>query len=834
MQKDGTLLDLAAAVADGSDVDWDRAVSTAQNADERQVLQQLKILADVGSAARASGMTWGPLEIRGELGVGTFGTVFRAWDVRLERDVALKLLHERCSEGALASTVVKEGRLLAQIRHANVVTVHGADVFDRRAGIWMEFVSGRTLRAIVEEQGPFGHQEAAVIGRDLCRALAAVHQRGIVHRDIKAQNVMREAGGRTVLMDFGTGDAAAALGSAPLAGTPAYLAPEVLAGEAPTYRSDLYSLGVLMFYLVSGDFPVTGASLDELRERHGRHQRRLLRDLRPDLPASFVRVIDRTTAADPAERPESAGATEALLGGVLELSDLDATGPFRAFARLFEGTNKTARWIVLAVVLAGVALASVLWSPTTADSPSVVARNSVAVLAFRNVDGAGQETDYFSRGITDDLVAQLSSIRDLRVISGTSVRRFDNGKASPVEVGAELGAATVLDGTVQRTANRIQITSRLVDAHGGQVLWSETFDRDLDDIFSLQSDISRRIAYALRGELLRTDSASPVAPKGRDFEAFDAYLKGREQWRLRTEEGLSRSLQYFQDAIARDPTYALAHAGMADAYTLMGMYGVLPRSYAFSRASTSAQRAVELSDSAEGHAALGYVQKNRFEWAAAERSFKRAIQLKPGYAPARHWYAIYLTQHGRFPEAIGEIKIAISLDPLSTGANAQFASVLMMARRYDDAIAQFQKTLQLDAGFPAYASIAQAYTYKGLYDDAYKAAGQASQRAPVGSENQPLKADLGYLYAVSGRKADALAIARELAERRRRTDEEVAVNIAVIHAGLSDADSAIKWLTEAHGYGDLELGYLKVEPRWDSIRDDKRFTALLESLGFTR
>lgn len=502
-------------------------------------------------------------------------------------------------------------------------------------------------------------------------------------------------------------------------------------------------------------------------------------------------------------------------------------------ARLFDGT-RTARWVDLAIVLVGFAVGLAVWSRTSLGRDPVVLQNSVAVLAFRNAGGAAQEIDYFSRGITDDLVAQLSRIRDLRVISATSVRRFDNGTTTLADVGAELGAATLLDGTVQRTADRIHVTSRLVDARGGQVLWSETFDRELDDIFSLQSEMSRRVAYALRGEVARPDSASAVAPNRRDFEVFDAYLKGREQWRLRTEEGLTRSLQYFQSAIERDPTYALAHAGMADAYTLMGMYGVLPRSYAFSRASTSALRAVELSDSSEGHAALGYVQKNRFEWAAAERSFKRAIELNPGYAPARHWYAIYLTQHGRFPEAIGEIKTAISLDPLSTGANAQFGSVLMMARRYEDAIAQFQRTLELGAGFSTSASIAQAYTYKGLYDAAYKAAAQATERAPVGSENQPLKADLGYLHAVSGRKADALAIARELAERRRRTGEEVAVNIAAIYAGLSDVDSAIKWLTDAHEYGDLELGYLKVEPRWDSIRDDKRFTALLERVGFTR
>ncbi len=514
MQEKGTLLDLAAAVADGTDVDWDLAESSANGVDDRQVVEQLRVLAAVGSAARASGLIWGPLEIRSELGSGTFGTVYRAWDMRLERDVALKLLHQQSSDGALGSTVVKEGRLLAQIRHPNVVTVYGADVFDGRAGIWMEFVSGRTLRAIVEQHGPFGHQEAAVIGRDLCRALAAVHKRGILHRDIKAQNVMREAGGRTVLMDFGTGDAAAGMATAPLAGTPAYLAPEVLAGEAPTYRSDLYSLGVLMFYLVSGEFPVTGGSLEELRDHHARHQRRLLRDLRPDLPTSYVRLIDRATAADPAERPESAGAMEALVGRVLGSSEDEEAEPHSRWRLFHVSTLSTTRWVALVMVLSAMAIGALVWSRTTGNPSSVVARNSVAVLGFKNVSGAGQETDYFSRGVTEDLVAQLASIRDLRIISGTSVRRFDSGKTNPIEVGAELGVATVLEGTVDRSANRIRITSRLLDAQSGEVLWAETFDRELNDVVSLQSEISRRIAYALRGELLRTDIVSPLRQRG--------------------------------------------------------------------------------------------------------------------------------------------------------------------------------------------------------------------------------------------------------------------------------------------------------------------------------
>ena len=260
---EGTLLTLAQAVADGTDVDWERATSSAETQDEVRIVHQLRVLAQVGDAARAVAAKWGPLEMRGEVGGGTFGTVYRAWDTRLAREVALKLLHGEQAERHLASTIIKEGRLLAQIRHPNVVTVFGADIFDGRVGIWMEFVTGRTLKEIVQEQGPFGAHEAALIGRDLCRALAAVHKAGFVHRDIKAQNVMREAGGRTVLMDFGAGEAVAGAGetTGPLRGTPVYLAPELLDAEPPSVMTDIYSLGVLLYFLVSGTFPVVGASL---------------------------------------------------------------------------------------------------------------------------------------------------------------------------------------------------------------------------------------------------------------------------------------------------------------------------------------------------------------------------------------------------------------------------------------------------------------------------------------------------------------------------------------------------------------------------------------------
>lgn len=822
---EGSLLLLAGAVADGSHIDWDHAESSAQDPDERHVIRQLRRLAGVGVAARAQASAWGALEIRGEVGSGSFGTVYRAWDTRLEREVALKLLSPEQSALQLASTVIKEGRLLAQIRHPHVVTVYGADAFDGRVGIWMEFLTGRTLKAIVQEQGPFGAHEAAVIGRDLCRALAAVHKQGFLHRDVKAQNVMREAGGRTVLMDFGAGEAAAASESgAALKGSPAYLAPEVLAGDAPSVRSDLYSLGVLLYYLVSGEFPITGESLDALRDHHAQKRGRLLRDVRPDLPASFVRVVDRATSANPAERPESAGAMEALLEGALH-----------ADSPVTSGRRKLAGAAVILTAVAAALLAG--WTVLPWGSPRPAFRgNSVAILPFKNLTAGEVGDDYFSDGVTADLVAHLAALPDLRVIWGASVLPYRSRQKTATEIGAELGVAAVLDGSVRRADDRVRIVSQLLDAKTGEQLWSESFERESRDLLAMQSEVSRKIAIALKGELSERDNERLRQGANGDFEPFNLYMKGRYYWSLRTEDGLNRSAQFFQDAITLAPRYAPAYAGMADTYTALGLYGGLPREEAFTRAGTFAEKAVALDGSlAEAHASLGYVQKNRFQWQLAEASFKRALELRPGYGTAHHWYSIYLTQMGRFPAAISEARTAISLDPLSVGANVQLAAALLMARRYDDAIAQFERTLKLDAGYSlGYRGIAQAYAQKGVFDRARVAADQAVRVAPVASEDFSLTADIAMIMAMSGRRADALKIAENLADRYRRTGERVATGVAVVYAGLGQVDLALEWLTRATDVKDPEVGYLKVDPRWDPVRSDARFGVLLTRLGLNQ
>ena len=832
MEPDSPLFLLAQAVADGAAVDWDQAESTAQG-EERLIVRQLRLLAGFAASTREGTNDWGTLQIRSEIASGTFGTVYRAWDPRLEREVALKLLHEQRADKVTATTVVKEGRLLAKIRHPNVVTVYGADVCDGRVGIWMEFVDGRTLKDIVNEQGTLGATEAALIGRDLCRALAAVHHLGFVHRDVKAQNVMREAGGRTVLMDFGAGEAMRPDNNSTLRGTPAYLAPEIFEGAAPSVRTDIYSLGVLLYYLVSGKFPVSASGMDDFQTRHASGARTLLRDVRPDLPSDFVRIVDACTGTNPDERPESAGAVEALLDHALGLRHESPAERRPAPAR-----RRTPRFRAAAAALLVAALGLTAWIvggrlSSMAHRPT--RRDSVAILPFKNLT-AGAEDEYFSEGITADLIANLSALRDLRVIAGASTRKYRDRNATPAEIGAELGVATVLDASVRQSGDLVRIVTQLIDTRTGEQIWSGRFERKLSEIVAMKSDVSSQIAVAIKGELSQHDMELLRPGQQYDPEAFTLYLKGRHDWRIRTEESLNRSVQYFNDALAHDPRFAPAYAGLSDSYTALGVYASIPREEAYARAAAAAEKAVQLDPSlAEAYASLAMAQKNRFEWRAAEASFRRALELKPGLATAHQWYSIFLTQHARFAEATAEIKTAMSLDPLSAGPKLQFGVMLTMSRRFDDAIAQYEEALGMDRDFAiAYRLIGNAYASKGEYARAHALFDEARRRMPPGAEDEELQADVGFLFARWNRTAEALDLMRQLLRRYEDAHAQVTGCIATIYAGLGRRDEAISWLSRAYEGRDPETAYLLVDPRWDTLREDPRFKDLLKRLGFSR
>jgi TolB-like protein/Tfp pilus assembly protein PilF len=876
------LLSLAESIADGEPIDWVAAEERAP-AGDRAIVRQLRILSDLaglhrsfdpiaaaavetaarpadaaarqGVASPAIG-TWAHLALVERLGGGSFGDVYRAWDRHLERDVALKLLRTDESLDDLgASRIAIEGRLLARVRHPNVITVHGVDVHERRVGLWMDLVRGVTLEQQLAAHGPLSAREAALVGIDLCRALAAIHGAGLIHRDVKAQNVMREDGGRIVLMDLGTGREAGALGRAAtpdLAGTPLYLAPEIFSGAAASERTDLYSLGVLIYHLVTGAFPVRATTMPELHEGHKKGRSVGLRDARADLPTSFVRVVNRAIASDPERRYATAGALEADL-----VHSLEDTTP--ASSRAGAGELEWSAWITVhragmlaATLTALVAVAALGWwiwrgrPAPAAVAPAAI--RSIAVLPLVNLSGDPAQ-DYFADGMTDQLIGTFSGLGGVNVISRTSAMQFKGSKKSLPEIARALNVDAVLEGSVMIVpgnrphdppgASRVRINARLIYAGSDTQLWDRTFEAIVSDVLVLQRQVARAVAdginlhltsqqqrflaYAIRAENVGTQQ----------FDVFDLYLRGRYAWNLRTEEGLKESIQYFQEAIDRDHGYAPAFAGLADAYALLGEYGFLSRTAAESRAVAAASKAIELDDTlAEAHTSLAAIHNARFEWDAAQAGYQRAIALKPGYATAHHWYAAHLTLRGRFPEALREIEEALVLDPLSVSINGEYGAILMLARRYDDAIAQLQKAIQMNPTLGRIrTTLVDAYSHKREYG---RALAEAEQAAPLSGRSAEVQAAVGYADAMAGRRGAALEIANELAARYARGEDETAGAVAAIHAALGDNTAAFQWLERARERREAWVAYLKVDPKFDTLHSDSRFTILLASLGLSR
>jgi TolB-like protein/Flp pilus assembly protein TadD len=707
--------------------------------------------------------------------------------------------------------VVNEGRLLARIRHPNVISVFGADVFEGFVGIWMELVNGKTLKDFQQEHGTYSSQEAVLIGVDLCRALAAVHRVGFVHRDIKAQNVMREAGGRIVLMDFGaagiTHVGPAAVMS--IKGTPLYLAPEVLEGDPSTVQSDLYSLGVLLYYLVSGEFPVTGRSLDELRTAHARRRRRLLRDVRPDLPFAFVRAIDDATAAEPHQRPDSAGAMEVLLERVAGHA---ITSPRRD--RSYRSPTRG------------------LPDASHGHDADVDQRRSIAVLPFVDIS-PDRNLEYFCDGIAEEIINALTTVAGLRVVASGSAFK-SHGKAHDVRlVGSMLNVGTVLEGSVRASGNRLRVISRLTDAADGHQLWSERFDRSLDDIFEVQDEIARAAVKALGVRLTagtQHGAVAPGTPSTRDLDAYKAYLKGRHYWNTRTEHGLHRSATYFQAAVEQDPGYADAYAGLAEAQATLGLYGVLAPHDVMPRARTAAQSAIDILDTLSSpFATLGCVAAvYDWAWADAERHYRRAIALNPDQAAAHHWYAInHLVPLGRFDEAAAALRRAVDADPLSTPIRVSVGLTHYFAHDYAKAEGELRDSFELDAGSAtARLFLGLTLVEMGRFDDAVRELETAKQL----SGSPEMTAALGYACARAravDRAAEALGELTTLAERRYVS----ASLIAQLHAGLGDTAAALDWLDRAVDAHAADLGWLNVRPVFAGLRSEPRFKAVLARLG---
>jgi serine/threonine-protein kinase len=769
MSDDSPIIKHDGAIADGTGADSEAAATSDITHEQRQRVEDLRIVANLASVHLGAGeaatkvaqgqpASWGPLQIRGEIGQGHFGTVYLAWDPALERRVALKLLRQTGG----AAEIIREGRLLARVRHPNVVTVYGVDEHDGVVGLWMEFVDGLTLSRVLATSGVLGPREAALIGLDLCGAVAAVHEAGLVHRDIKAQNLIREGNGRLVLMDFGTGEVRADRSlTGSVTGTPLYLAPEIFAGAPATIASDIYSIGVVLFHLVTGGYPVEGQTLEKVEAAHAQGDRRHLADARPDLPSAFVLVVERALQQDPAHRWRSSDEMRQELIAALQHPQLAGASAPRAD----QSTRLTA----------------------------------IAVLPFASV-GSGHDLEYLGSGLADELLTGLAKVPGLRVASRTSASHVARIEQDARSICRALGVEAVLEGTVRKAGEQVRITAQLVSATDGCHLWSDAYDRSMTDVFTVQDHIARSIVDRLQGSPIETSRPPLIGRHTQNSRAYHSYLKGRFYWTRRYHGGLIAAHQHFTEAIQEDAGYALAYAGLADAYAFMGIYAVQRPRPAFAAALAAVTRALALDpDLPEAHTSLAFIRlAGDWDLPEAAREFLRALTLDPRQAVTRIYYSWLLVLQGDVPGALSQVHMAQDTDPLSPLVNAGAGHTLYLARRYADAIVECEKALEIDPNFIL--AVHVKGMCRALQGDLNEATELAERTVSMSGRAPFYLGVLGHYRARAGHHDTVRAIQEEL--ERKAAERYVPPHcMTFIHAALNDLDRAFEWQAKAYDDG---------------------------------
>ena len=852
---DRALADLAASVADGTPVDWQAAETNAGQA--RRLVRHLRLVDSIAALHRSipaaapddvpgaerepDGRRWGRLIILDRIGEGTSCEVFRAWDTELHRHVALKLLHDSHTDNA-HERMLDEARRLARIRHQHVVQVYGAEQHDRRIGFWMELVRGTSLERQVQERGPFGDREAALVGLDVCSALAAVHAAGLLHRDLKAQNVMREEGGRVVLMDFGTGEELA--GTNRIVGTPLYLAPEIFRGQKASVQSEVYSIGVLLFYLVTGKFPVNAGSMEQLARAHATRSRLSLRDLRPDMSQGFISVVERALDSDPLRRHRTVGELESALRESLVPVPVAVSQQPPAPVPI-PGTRKPrlrTPFVFAAAGLIALVAALIVWTRNAGDAPFGGGPSTkLAVLPFRSVSTSAS-SPYLARELTDQLISTLGQIRSIEVKSLSSVLPFSDGTTPIPDVARRLGVDNIVEATVSvaTTADgkpdRVRVSARLLTAGTAAQIWSRDFDHSLGDTLSLQSELAQKIAEGIQAMLTpaerqRLERAQPTTP-----EANDAYFQGLHFLSRSSADG-QRAVDAFRRATTLDPHHVGAHAGLARGLMSLGFFGAMSHAEARALATAEVNQALQLdSDSSEAHAVQADLKfYYDWDWAGANRSYRRAIALNPSFARARSQFARFLAAARERDESIAEAARAAELEPTSASAVSTRAMVLYYARDYAGAQRAIDHALQLESESPsAHFVLARIQAELGQHEEALasndRALALAGARAAVGWRTHRL-----ILLARLGRADEARAgLASLPAEVEKDQNRLRNAPLAYVHAALGDGATAIALLEKAAGERDPDVLWLAVDPRVDALRSDPRFARLLVLIGVSR
>ena len=809
------------------------------------------------------GRTISHYRILSVLGRGGMGVVYRAEDIRLGRPVAVKFApDEIASDRVAVERFMREARTVSALNHPNICTLHDIGDADGIPFLVMECLEGVTLRERITAQ-PLTIDEVLDLAIQIADALDAAHVRGIVHRDIKPANIFLNTRGQIKVMDFGLAKVCAAQSAydsdsrTPTAvidntithpgstlGTVAYMSPEQAGGEELDARTDLFSFGVVLYEMATRQMPFHGATAALAYVAILREQPALPTQHRPDLPPDLERIIMKALEKDRTLRYQTAAEMRADLKRLRRDSDSGRTlptapqllatvrsssapsapvfspstpenAPARAIAR-----TRALTAIFAALVLLTLIGAYFLFRETPIDS--------LAVLPFENV-GADPSMEYLSDGVTESVINSLSQLPKFAVRSFSSVQHLKKRSIGPDEAGRQLKVRAVLTGRLAKRGDEFAISTELIDVRDNRQIWGSQYTSRMNDLQGIQEQISRDISNKLQLQMGGKERARIAHQSTTDSAAYQLYLQGRFQWNKRTLEGMQESIDLFQQAIQKDPQYALAYAGQADAYALLADFSVLPAREVLPKLESAAQKALELEEGlAEAHTSLAWAKFHNWDWSGAEREFKRAIELNQGYPTAHAWYGEYLIVLGRFDEAQRELAKALELNPVSPAINIALGYRLYYARQYPDAANQIQKALAAQPDF------VPAHVYMGrVWQQSGKAAAALGEYRRALDLSQGDTNELGWLgqgYAAARQGSEARKTLAELRERAQQTYVQP-IAVAMIHTLLGERAEAFDWLQRAYDDRSTGLVYLKVDPVWDEIRTDSRFTDLSRRIG---
>ncbi|MEP6688843.1 MAG: protein kinase [Gemmatimonadales bacterium] len=729
-----------------------------------------------------------------ELGQGGMARVYLAHDLKYERAVAIKVLRPELAADIGPGRFLREIQIAARLHHPHILPLYDSDQTDGLVYYVMPYIEGETLRQRIERERQLPVSEALQIAREVADALSYAHGARVVHRDIKPANILLDAG-HALVADFGI---ARAIGSGEtstghIVGTPTYMSPEQVEGlDHLDGRSDVYSLGAVLFEMLVGEPPFRGSSVLAVIANRLSSPVPSPRAFRELVPEAVDAAVRKAMATLPADRFSTAAQFAEALG--------------------------TPATVAIAV---GAAQAMV---------QEVAAAKSVAVLPFENLS-TDPENEYFSDGITDDIIAQLSKVSALKVISRTSSMQYKKTTKKITTIAEELGVGSILEGSVRRAGARVRIVVHLVDPRTEKHLWGDTFDRQLADVFEVQSEVAQQIAAALSAALSPDEKKRLDAKPTDDAEAYNLCLLGRFHANKWSEASVQKGIEYFQAAIAKDPGYAAAYAGLADAYELLSIgFSSRPPAEYLAQAKGMALKALEMDDSlAEAHTSLAYARwLGDLDWSGAERGFKRALELKSSYVMAHEWYAEYLAALGRHDEAVVEIKRAQQLDPLAVPVNRAVGWVLYFGRRYDQAQEELKKALAMDPDFlGARLVLWWVYVAMGEHQKAIADIRRESERPGLRTVKKLM---LAYALAAAGEREEASGLLWEL-ETKLAEEPRLALLSALLFTALDDRDRAFEKLEQAFHQREPGLLFLKVAPWLDPLRSDPRYAALVERLG---